>query len=469
MLPFSPERTRAGLGAALEQPGVPRSFTAADTDSRRVAKGGLFVAVQGSTPGEGYFDAALAAGAGGLAGRAFKPSVRRAAKRRGAWLFRVRDGLAALQALAADQRRQMGGKVVALTGSNGKTGTKDLLAHLLAGEGEVLATQGNFNNHLGVPLTLLRARPGQRFAVLEAGMNHAGELLALGRLILPDLAVELNVGDAHAGFFKDGRRGVARAKQELLQAMGPGGIAVVNADDPYTVAMGRAFQGRVVSFGRSRGAALRLDAVDDRGAHGLTAWARWNAPLGGKPARLRVRLGRGGKAGWTQAAASLAAALALGCEPGALQRRLAGWAAPGKLRQELRPLPFGAKAILDAYNASPQSMQAGLDYLARSARGGRKLAVLGCMLELGALAPALHRALGRQARAAGVRSLVALGEHAQEITRGFGGDAAALGAAQAAEAAAWMRPRLAPGAWCLFKGSRGLAVERVYDALQGDR
>ncbi|HTB34873.1 MAG TPA: UDP-N-acetylmuramoyl-tripeptide--D-alanyl-D-alanine ligase, partial [bacterium] len=355
------------------------------------------------------------------------------------------------------------------TGSNGKTGTKDLLARLLAGSGPVLATQGNFNNHLGVPLTLLRAEKAQRYAVLEAGMNHAGELAALGRLIRPDLAVELNVGDAHAGFFKDGRRGVARAKQELLLAMGPAGIAVVNADDPFTAAMGRTFPGRVVSFGRSRGAALRLDGVDDRGAHGLTAWARWNAPLGGRPARLRVRLGRGGKAGWTQAAASLAAALALGCDPRGLERRLDGWAGPGKLRQELRPLPFGALAILDAYNASPQSMQAGLEYLGVSAGRGRRLAVLGCMLELGAQAPAMHRALGRQARAAGVASLAALGEHAREIVRGFGGDAAAFGAGQAEEAAAWMRPRLGPGAWCLFKGSRGLAVERVYDALQGDR
>ena len=469
MLPFSPERTRMGLGAATAQAGAPRAFLAADTDSRRVRAGGLFIAVQGATAGEAYFGAALAAGAGGLAGRRFSPAIRAAAKRRGAWLFQVGDGLAALQSLALDQRRCLGLKVAAVTGSNGKTGTKDLLAHLLAGAGPVLATQGNFNNHLGVPLTLLRAERAQRFAVLEAGMNHAGELLALGRLIRPDLAVELNVGDAHAGFFKDGRRGVARAKQELLMAMGPGGIAVVNADDPFTAAMGRAFQGRVATFGRGRRADLRLEAVDDRGAFGLTAQARWNAPLGGRPARLRVRLGRGGKAGWTQAAAALAAALALGCDPGGLEGRLAGWVGPGKLRQELRPLPFGARAILDAYNASPQSMQAGLDYLRVSARRGRKLAVLGCMLELGGQARALHLALGRQARAAGVRSVVALGEHARAVAQGFGGDAAAFGAGQAAEAAAWMRPRLAPDAWCLFKGSRGLAVERVYDALQGDR
>jgi UDP-N-acetylmuramoyl-tripeptide--D-alanyl-D-alanine ligase len=469
MLPFSPERTRIGLGAATVLEGGATIFRAADTDSRRVPSGGLFIAVQGATAGETYFNAALAAGAGGLAGRGFGPGIRRAAKRRRAWLFRVADGLAALQNLAMDQRRCMDLKVAAVTGSNGKTGTKDLLAHLLAGSGGVLATQGNFNNHLGVPLTLLSARPGQRFAVLEAGMNHAGELLALGRLIRPDLVVELNVGDAHAGFFRDGRRGVARAKQELLTAMGPGGIAVVNADDPRTAAMGKAFRGRVVTFGRSKGSDLRLDAVEDRGAFGLTAWARWNAPLGGAPARLRVRLGRGGKAGWTQAAAALAAALAMGCDARPLEPRLMGWVAPGKLRQELRPLPFGAQGILDAYNASPQSMQAALDYLRVSARRSRKLAVLGCMLELGPLAPGLHRALGRAARAAGLRSLVVLGEHARAVVEGFGGDAAAFGAQQAAEAAAWMRPRLAPGAWCLFKGSRGLAVERVYDALQGDR
>lgn len=466
MLAFSPQRSAHGLGAAIVQAGAPRQFIAASTDTRSLAQGSLFVAVQGQVAGERYFADALQAGAGALVGRSFTPAVRRAAKRQGAWLFKVGDGLAALQSLAADQRRLLSCPVIAVTGSNGKTGAKDLLAWLLASEGKTLATRGNFNNHLGVPLTLLRAEPGLRFAVLEAGMNHAGELSALGRLMKPDVAVELNVGDAHLGHFGS-RAGVARAKEELLTAMGPSGLAVVNVDDPLTLAMGRRFKGRVASFGRSASADLRLESIKDLGARGLTATARWSAPFGAPAVRLRVQLAQGGRAAWTQAAAALCVGLSLGVDARQLALRLAAYLPGAKMRQELRPLPFGATAIMDAYNASPQSMAAGLEFLAASAGPEPRLAVLGCMLELGAASGRLHRELGRRARAAGVRQLAALGEHADRIVQGFGGEAAAFGKDQPQEAAAWMRPRLTPGSWVLFKGSRGLAVERVYDALQG--
>ena len=471
MFPMSGHRVAAGLGAAVVQVGRPCDFVAVGVDSRRLDQGALFVAIQGRVPGERYFKDALAVGALGLAGRRFSPAQRRAARRAGAWLFKVSEGLAALQALAADQRRLIQVPVVAVTGSNGKTGVKDLLAYLLEGEGPGLATQGNLNNHLGVPLTLLRARPGLDWVVAEAGMNHAGELAALGRLLRPTVVVELNVGDAHTGNFEGGRRGVAAAKEELLKAMGPAGLAVLNADDPLVRDMGRRHRGAVATFGLAQGADLRLASLRDRGARGFRATALWRAPQGGRPLRLPLRMASGGRAGWTAAAAALAVALSLGAEPRRLRRRLASYASAARLRQEIRPLPFGATAVLDAYNANPQSMQAGLEYLALSAGQGPRLAVLGCMLELGAQAPAYHRALGRQARAAGLRALAVLGEQAMEVVRGFGpgrGEAAAFGRDQAAEAAAWIKPRLVPGAWCLFKGSRGLAVERVHAALTGD-
>ncbi|HTB23230.1 MAG TPA: UDP-N-acetylmuramoyl-tripeptide--D-alanyl-D-alanine ligase [bacterium] len=468
MLPFSGNRLAASLGARVVAQGKPAAlFTGAGVDSRTLAPGELFVAVQGKVPGEGFFMAALRKGAGALAGRRFSATIVREARRRGAWLFQVPDGLRALQALAADQRRLLECPVVAVTGSNGKTSTKDLLAHLLGGGDRVLATRGNFNNHLGLPLTLLRARPGLDFAVLEAGMNHAGELLALGRILKPDLALELNVGDAHSGNFSTGRRGVALAKEELLRAMGPQGIAVVNGDDPATAAMGRRFKGRSVVFGRGRNAQLRLGGVVDRGAAGLRARASWSAPLGGPRAAFRVFLSQGGPARLAQAAAGLAAALSLGVEPRLLEARLKTWKPQGALRQEVRPLASGATAILDAYNASPQSMGAALEFLAKSAPRGRRKAVLGCMLELGKDSARLHRALGRAARGAGVTVLAALGEHAEDLAAGFAGDARAFGRDQAAEAADWIRPALGAGDWCLFKGSRGLAVERVFQALQG--
>lgn len=466
MLPFSPQRLARGLAARIVQAGREASFSEVSTDSRELRHGGLFVALQGALPGERYFADALGAGARGLVGRRFEAGLRRQAARAGVWLFQAADGLQALQALAADQRRLLSCPVIGITGSNGKTSTKDLLAWLLSEQGALLATQGNFNNHIGLPLTLLRARPGLRYAVLEAGMNHAGELAALGAILKPDLAVVLNVGDAHAGNFHNGRAGVAAAKAELLRSLDAGGIAVLNADDPRCLAMARIHAGRSVLFGLSRKAHLRLSRVRDRGAMGLSALAEWSAPWGGKPQRLRVRLAQGGWVRRDQAAAALACALSVGADPRRLEARLAAWRPQGALRLELRPLLRGrSHAILDAYNASPQSMQAGLDFLAKSAPRGRRLAVLGSMLELGSASAALHRALGLSARRQGLRAVAALGPFAAQIAAGFGAGAKAFTRDQASEAARWIGAGLKPGDWVLFKGSRGMAVERVYQAM----
>ena len=265
---------------------------------------------------------------------------------------------------------------------------------------------------------------------------------------------------------------LTEAEQRLYRGVAEGKFPdfsspVAAENDPATAAMGRRFAGRSIAFGRARGAQLRFSSVVDRGAAGLRATAHWSAPLGGRPCRIRVALGQGGPARESQAAAALAAALALGADPAGLERRLSVWRPAGALRQELRALASGATAILDAYNASPQSMAAALGFLALSAPAGRRAAVLGCMLELGDAAPSLHRALGRRARAAGIGVLAALGEQASEIVRGFGPGARAFDAADAAGAAAWIAPSLRAGTWCLFKGSRGLAIERVYQALQG--
>jgi UDP-N-acetylmuramoyl-tripeptide--D-alanyl-D-alanine ligase len=466
MLPLSPLRLAQGSGASPLQAGRARVFRSAGTDTRTLEAGAAFFALQGErSAGEAFFGAAMERKAGALLGRRFSSALRRRARRQGVWLLRVDDGLQALQALASDQRRLFQGPVIAVTGSNGKTGSKDLIAHVLQALGPGLSTQGNFNNHVGLPLTLLRLAPEHRWMALELGMNHAGELARLGRLSRPTMAVELNVGDAHLGYF--GSRGkVAAAKEELLTAMGASGVAILNADDPLVQGMGRRFSGRQASFGLAPGAQLRLSRLHDRGARGLEARARWSAPFGGRPQDLKLRLRQGGKARWVQAAAAAAVGLSLGLDAGSIEEALRSWEPAAKLRQEIKALGQGW-AILDAYNASPQSMQAGLDFLAASAPRGHRCGVLGCMLELGPAAPALHRALGRQARAAGLRCVAALGEHAPEIVEGFGGDAAAFGKEDATAAAAWLAARLKKGDWTLFKGSRGLAVERVHQALMG--
>jgi UDP-N-acetylmuramoyl-tripeptide--D-alanyl-D-alanine ligase len=468
MLPMSGERLAQGSGAAILQTGRPKIFLHAGSDTRQITPGSVFFALQGAkAAGESYFGEALKKKAGALVGRSFSAAQRRQAKRQGAWLLKAGDGLRALQSLAVDQRRLFTGPVLAVTGSNGKTGAKDLLAHLLGTEAAGLSTQGNFNNHVGLPLTLLRLAPEDRWMVLELGMNHRGELLQLGRWARPTLAVELNVGDAHLGYFGS-RRGVAGAKEELLQAMGPAGIAVLNGDDALVRDMGRRFRGRQALFGQSAGCHLRLSQIKDHGARGLEGRAQWSAPFGGRAQGLRFQLRQGGKARLVQAGAALAAGFSLGLRAERMAAGLRSWQPVAKMRQELKPLLQGT-AILDAYNASPQSMQAGLEFLAASAPRGQRTAVLGCMLELGDGAPALHRALGRQARKSGLRCVAALGEQAQEIVRGFGGEAAAFRKEEAAEAAAWMAARLKKGDWTLFKGSRGIAVERVYESMRAGR
>jgi UDP-N-acetylmuramoyl-tripeptide--D-alanyl-D-alanine ligase len=468
MLPLSGERLVRGCGAVLVQAGRPRLFTLAGSDTRQIAPGAVFFALQGAkAAGESYFGEALRKKAGALVGRGFSAAQCRQAKRQGTWLLKVKAGLKALQSLAVDQRQLFNGPVLAVTGSNGKTGAKDLLAHLLSAGAPGLSTQGNFNNHVGLPLTLLRLAPRDRWMVLELGMNHRGELLQLGRWARPSLAIELNVGDAHLGYFGS-RRGVAAAKEELLQAMGPAGIAILNGDDALVREMGHRFKGRQLLFGQSAGCHLRLTQVRDHGARGLEARAQWTAPFGGQAQSFSFRLRQGGKARVVQAGAALAAGFSLGLKAERMAAGLRSWQPVAKMRQELKPL-FGGTAILDAYNASPQSMQAGLEFLAASAPRGQRVAVLGCMLELGNSAPTLHRELGRQARKSGLRCVAALGVHAKEIVKGFGGEAAAFRKEEAAEAAAWMAARLKKGDWTLFKGSRGLAVERVYESLRAGR
>ena len=466
MLPMSAQRVAQGCGASILQAGRSRDFSSVSIDTRSIQSSAAFFALQGTRKaGESFFEAALEKNAGALIGRSFNARQRKQAKRQGAWLFKVSDGLVALQALAQDQRRLFHGPVFAVTGSNGKTGAKDLIAHLLRAGSPGLSTQGNFNNNVGLPLTLLRVTPQDRWMVLELGMNHAGELLQLGRWARPSLAIELNVGDAHLGNFGT-RFQVAAAKEELLQAMGPSGIAVLNADDALVKGMGRRFQGPQVFFGQSSMAHLRLTQVQDRGAGGLKALATWSAPLGGKKQTLPVQLRQGGKARLVQAGAALAVGFSVGLKAERMAASLRDWQAASKMRQEVTALRQGT-AILDAYNASPQSMQAGLEFLAASAPAGHRTAVLGCMLELGPQAAPFHRALGRQAKKNGLRCVAAIGEHAGEIVKGFGSEAFAFGKDDVAEAAAWIGARLKKGDWTLFKGSRGLAVERVYHALLG--
>ncbi len=366
----------------------------------------------------------------------------------------VDDPQDALQRLAAhvvaQVRRDDRLTVLALTGSQGKTSTKDLLAAVLAADGPTVATRGSFNNELGMPLTALRVEPGTRYLVLEMGARGRGHLTELTDLVAPDVSVVLNVGTAHLGEFGS-RDAIAEAKGELVTGLRPGGVAVLNADDERVAAMARLAPGRVVTFGQADGADLRLADLE------LDRLGRPGFRLGDQQVQLQLV----GAHQALNAAAAAAAATAVGLELERVVAALDGVTSLSKWRMELHELPSGVILLNDSYNANPESMRAAIDALASLSGVRRRVAVLGVMLELGADSDPSHRALGEYA-AQRVDQLVVVGQAAEGIHHGGGG----VLVGDNDEAVAWLREHLQEGDAVLVKASRGARLDEVAAALQ---
>ena len=415
-------------------------------DSRQARPGSLFVAFAGDQA-DGHDFAAQAGRAGAVAVLGSRPTPLPTVV--------VEDARAALQSLAAYSVARLRDRltVVGVTGSQGKTGTKDLLAAVLGGAAPTVATAGSLNNELGVPLTMLRADPGTRFLVLEMGARHVGDIAALTGLVTPDIAVVLNVGVAHLGEF--GSRGaIATAKGELVRGLRAGGTAVLNADDPRVAAMRALTGGPVLTFGRSEHADVRVLylALDRLGRPSFT--------LRSGAASAVVTLPLVGAHQALNAAAAVAAALAAGVPLEAAAKALAT-ASLSKWRMELRDLECGATLLNDSYNANPDSARAALDALA-AIEGTRRIAVLGEMRELGAASELEHRALGKYA-AARADVVVAVGEAAGPIGAGAGERAVPVPGNDAA--IDWLRGHLAAGDVVLVKASRAARLDEVAAAL----
>ncbi|MFW6692824.1 UDP-N-acetylmuramoyl-tripeptide--D-alanyl-D-alanine ligase [Streptomyces sp. MAR4 CNX-425] len=416
-------------------------------DGRRAEPGGLFVAVAGERA-DGHDYAAQAGRAGVVAVLGSRPTPLPTVV--------VDDVQAALQALAAHvvaRLRRGGLTVAALTGSQGKTGTKDLLAAVLSGVAPTVAAADSFNNELGVPLTMLRAGQGTEFLVLEMGARRVGDIAALTGLVAPDVAVVLNVGQAHLGEFGS-RAAIAEAKGELVRGLAPGGTAVLNADDPRVAAMRALTTGPVLTFGRAAHADVRVRSLtlDDRGRPSFT--------LRTADASARVALPLVGAHQALNAAAAAAAGLAAGVALEAAAPALAS-ASLSKWRLEPRDLAGGATLLNDSYNANPDSTRAALDALAAVA-GARRIAVLGAMLELGEESDAGHRAVGAYA-AARADLVLAVGPGARPLAEGAGDRAVALAGNDAA--VDWLRRNLAAGDVVLVKASRAAGLDEVAAAL----
>jgi len=446
MIPLSLAEIAAIAGGTAEGDGTVTVTAPAVLDSRQAEPGGLFVAFAGEhADGHDYASQAGRAGAVAVLGSRPTPLPTVVAG----------DARAALQALAAHvvARLRDGLTVAGLTGSRGKTSTKDLLAAVLAGTAPTIATMGSLNNELGVPLTMLRADAATRFLVLEMGARRIGDIAALTGLVAPDIAVVLNVGQAHLGTFGS-RNAIARAKGELVQGLAPGGTAVLNADDPRVVAMRALTDGPVLTFGHAEHADVRVTGL------ALDRFGRPSFTLRAAGASAPVALPFVGAHQALNASAAAAAGLAAGVPLGVAAAALAT-ASQSKWRLELRGLAGGATLLNDSFNADPDSARAALDALA-AIEGGRRIAVLGEMLELGDDSEAEHRAVGEYA-ASRADLVVAVGEAARAIADGAGERAVTLTGNDAA--IDWLRGHLAAGDVVLVKASRGARLDEVTAAL----
>ena len=456
---FSDDQVRQATQAHSGRPGARASYTEVSTDSRQVSRDCLFVALRGERfDGHDFLSKAIEAGAAGLVvelGRAVGIDAPEVA------IYEVKNTLHALGGLARFHRQRFKIPVGAVTGSNGKTTTKELVASILAVRGRALKTEGNLNNEIGVPLTLFRLDPGHTAAIIEMGMNRPNEIRRLTDIARPDAGLVTVVQPAHLEGLGS-IEGVAKAKGELFWGLGPTGTAVVNADDPRVVAEVRGLPSKTVTFGRGEAADVRLERATPRGRSGLALRIVYQ----GQAHEVALKLV--GEHNAMNATGAFALALALGYSPLECQRGLEA-AAPARRRLELRDAPGGIAVLDDCYNANPGSMAAALLTLKALAPSGHAVAVLGDMLELGPAEAQAHRRLGEEA-AASARQVAFLGPRSAEafqVARAHLGD----GAAHFDDVDAlvgWLKPALRDGDVVLVKASRGMRLERVVDALMGE-
>lgn len=437
------------LGIAVESAAV---ITGWSIDSRSLKAGDLFFALRGPNhDGHAYVRGVLQKGAAAVVVDREIPGG--AAPEGG--ILRVEDSLQALQRLGANARRLWAGPLVAVTGSAGKTTTKEIIAAMLAERYRTAKNEGNLNNHIGVPLSLLRMEQTAEVAVLEMGMNHAGEIRALADIAKPDIGVVTNVGYAHVEAFES-IEGVALAKRELIEALDPAaGVAVLNADDPRVLGFRGVHAGPTITFGFSEGADVHASqmAFSAGGTCFRVDKTDFHTTLAGRHGVLNLL-------------AAMAAARAFDIPPERLRDAVATFAI-GNMRGE-RLEQNGIVIWNDCYNSNPEAVSAMLELL-RSTPAPRHIAVLGEMLELGHAAEMLHRRAGRCAAAAGVDALIAV----QGTARFMAEEAVRAGMPphsvhffeHAADAGDFVRQMVEPGDAVLFKGSRGVRIELAMEKV----
>ncbi|MEE9607647.1 MAG: UDP-N-acetylmuramoyl-tripeptide--D-alanyl-D-alanine ligase [Myxococcota bacterium] len=462
--PFRARDAAEWTGGSLLQGRPEARLSGASIDTRSTAPGELFVAIVGPRhDAHAYLSQAIAAGAAGLVVEPNRPLP--ADLKPDLPVIAVDDTTRALGALGAGHRAAFDGPVVAITGSNGKTTSKEMCAAILSVAAPCLKNQGNLNNQFGLPLTLLRRSEADRSIVVELGMNHRGEIAALAAIARPSVGVVTNVGTAHIEFLGS-REEIAREKGDLVAHLSEDGVAALNADDPLVAAQASRTRARVVLFGLTDRADVRAEQVRVEGG---SAYAfRLTTRDGGRDVRVKGV----GETTVANALAAAAAALAAGVCLADVSEGLARYQ-PVRGRLQRLELPGDVVLIDDTYNANPESMEIALRSLAKLKGRGRAIAVLGDMGELGEDAERAHRATGRLVQSLGIDFLFALGDRAEwvvssAIQAGMDPARARVGRDHE-ETSALLREILRGRDQVLVKGSRAMKMEQIVEHLAGRR
>ena len=426
-------------------------------DSRSIQRGELFLAVKGERmDGHDFVTQALEKGA--VAAVIRKDQLARYPLRTG--LITVDDTLTALQTLATAVRRLWAKPLIGVTGSAGKTTTKEAIAHVLSARFRVLKSEGNFNNHFGLPLMLLKIEPEHDLAVIEMGMSHAGEIAALAKIAQPELGVVTNVAPVHLEFFES-IAGIARAKYELVEALPATGTAVLNADDEYVSQFGRDFHGKVVLYGLRTSADVRAENIEPRGSDGST----FDVVVGS--CREKAILHLVGAHNIYNALAAVAVGLERGLSPSEAVAALATLAPADKRGQVVN---LGNITIInDCYNCNPKALEAMVDALA-AMPAKRRIVVVGEMLELGPASEELHRQAGRHIATKKINVLLGVRGQAQQVVEAA--NEAGMRAefvATPEEAGDWLARETRDGDVVLLKASRGVKLERALEKWQSQQ
>lgn len=420
-------------------------------DSRTIPPGALFFAVKGERlDGHDFVEQALQSGASAAVIR--KDQLGRYATKKG--LLTVDDTLAALQKLASSVRRVWGKPLIGITGSVGKTTTREATAHLLSSKYRVLKSEGNFNNHFGLPLMLLKLEPEHDVAVIEMGMSHIGEIRALAHIAQPDMGIVTCVAPVHIEFF-DSLAGIARAKYELIESLPAGGTAILNADDEYVSQFGRDFRGKVVTFGLHANADVRAENIEPLGTSGST----FELIAGG--CREAANLPLVGKHNVYNALVAVAVGLERGLSPSEAAAGLATLSPADKRGQVIQVGDISV--INDCYNSNPKALDAMVDSLA-TMPAERRIVVAGEMLELGLAAHELHRRCGQHIAERGIDLLIGVRGEASRLVEGARNQGVQAQFVETPEAAGeWLAANTRTGDVVLLKASRGVKLERALD------